>query len=150
MKSPRNLSLSLSMTSTPSIILPYNKALKGSLDVNNKTSIPINTSSSDEMLSLIKTLIGTMFVARWSDLIRRLALQAVRMVAAEENGHKTVDIKRYACVEKIRRLDLVSRPGTKRPGPMIQGGASESLSWIQNSSPRLALCFVSKTEFVYR
>lgn len=53
------------------------------------------------MLSLIKTSIGTKFVARWSDLMCRLALQAVRTVAAEENGHKTVDIKRYARVEKI-------------------------------------------------
>lgn len=53
------------------------------------------------MLSLIKTSIGTKFVARWSDLMCHLALQAVRTVAAEENGHKTVDIKRYARVEKI-------------------------------------------------
>lgn len=67
----------------------------------NKISIPINTSSDEEMLSLIKTSIGTKFVARWSDLMCSLALQAVRTVAAEENGHKTVDIKRYARVEKI-------------------------------------------------
>ncbi|KIJ06869.1 hypothetical protein PAXINDRAFT_19927 [Paxillus involutus ATCC 200175] len=53
------------------------------------------------MLSLIKTSIGTKFVARWSDLMCRLALQAVRTVAAEDNGHKTVDIKRYARIEKV-------------------------------------------------
>ena len=83
------------------IISAYNKALKASLEIINKISIPINTTSDDEMLSLIKTSIGTKFVARWSDLMCRLALQAVRTVAAEENGHKTVDIKRYARVEKI-------------------------------------------------
>ncbi|KAH0831417.1 chaperonin Cpn60/TCP-1 family [Lanmaoa asiatica] len=83
------------------IISAYNKALKESLEIINKISIPIDTSSDEEMLSLIKTSIGTKFVARWSDLMCRLALQAVRTVAAEENGHKTVDIKRYARVEKI-------------------------------------------------
>ena len=31
----------------------------------------------------------------------KLALQAVRTVASEENGHTSVDIKRYARVEKI-------------------------------------------------
>jgi T-complex protein 1 subunit gamma len=73
------------------------------------------------MLALIKTSIGTKFSSRWSDLMCSLALQAVRTVAetAEaENGLigssstggdkpmsnlniKTVDIKRYARVEKV-------------------------------------------------
>lgn len=53
------------------------------------------------MLALIKTSIGTKFVMRWSDLMCKLALQAVRTVAQEENGLKTVDIKRYARVEKV-------------------------------------------------
>lgn len=83
------------------IISAYNKALKEALEIVKRISIPINTNDDDEMLSLIKTSIGTKFVARWSDLMCRLALQAVRTVAAEENGHKTVDIKRYARVEKI-------------------------------------------------
>ncbi|KIJ07832.1 hypothetical protein PAXINDRAFT_89740, partial [Paxillus involutus ATCC 200175] len=83
------------------IISAYNKALKESLEIINKISIPIDVSSDEEMLSLIKTSIGTKFVARWSDLMCRLALQAVRTVAAEDNGHKTVDIKRYARIEKV-------------------------------------------------
>ena len=75
------------------------------------------------MLALIKTSIGTKFSSRWSDLMCSLALQAVQTVAetAEaENGLtspnavngvkttvtpslviKTVDIKRYARVEKV-------------------------------------------------
>ena len=93
------------------IISAYNKALKESLEIINKISIPINTSSDDEMLSLIKTSIGTKFVACWSDLMCRLALQAVRTVATGENGHKTVDIKRYARVEKIA---LVGRRSPKQ------------------------------------
>ena len=51
--------------------------------------------------SLIKTPIGTKFVLQWSDLMCHLTLQAIRTVATEENGHKMVYIKRYACIEKI-------------------------------------------------
>jgi T-complex protein 1 subunit gamma len=53
------------------------------------------------MLALIKTSIGTKFVMRWSDLMCKLALEAVRVVAQDEGGMKTVDIKRYARVEKV-------------------------------------------------
>jgi chaperonin GroEL (HSP60 family) len=53
------------------------------------------------MLALIKTSIGTKFVIRWSDLMCRLALEAVRTVSADDAGVRTVDIKRYARVEKI-------------------------------------------------
>lgn len=53
------------------------------------------------MLSLIKTSIGTKFVTRWSDLMCRLALDAVRTVTKEDAGIKTIDIKRYARVEKV-------------------------------------------------
>lgn len=53
------------------------------------------------MLALIKTSIGTKFSSRWSALMCRLALKAVRTVTAEENGRREVDIKRYARVEKV-------------------------------------------------
>jgi len=53
------------------------------------------------MLSLIKASIGTKFTVRWSDLMCKLALQAVRTVSQEDAGVKTVDLKRYARVEKV-------------------------------------------------
>lgn len=83
------------------IISAYNKALKEALEIIKRISIPIDTTNDKEMLALIKTSIGTKFVARWSDLMCNLALQAVRTVATEEGGIKTVDIKRYARVEKV-------------------------------------------------
>lgn len=83
------------------IISAYNKALKEALEIIKRISIPINTNNDEEMLSLIKTSIGTKFVMRWSDLMCKLALQAIRIVAQEEGAIKTVDIKRYARVEKI-------------------------------------------------
>lgn len=92
------------------IISAFNKALSESLAILKKISIPINPDNDDEMLSLIKTSIGTKFVARWSDLMCKLALQAVRTVTQKGGtegdsssvGTQTVvDIKRYARVEKI-------------------------------------------------
>ena len=85
------------------IISAYNKALKEALAIIQRISKPIDTSNDEEMLSLIKTSIGTKFVMRWSDLMCKLALAAVRTVAQEEEGGatKSVDIKRYARVEKI-------------------------------------------------
>lgn len=83
------------------IISAFNKALKEALEIVNRISIPIDTSNDEEMLALIKTSVGTKFVARWSDLMCKLALEAVRTVAQDDAGIKTVDIKRYARVEKV-------------------------------------------------
>ncbi|KAA1477992.1 T-complex protein 1 [Dentipellis sp. KUC8613] len=83
------------------IIAAYNKALKAALEIVDSISIPIDTSDDAQMLALIKTSIGTKFVIRWSDLMCKLALQAVRTVAANDAGVQTVDIKRYARVEKV-------------------------------------------------
>ena len=83
------------------IISAYNKALKEALEIVKQISIPIDVNDDKQMLSLIKTSIGTKFVVRWSDLMCNLALQAVRTVAQDINGLKTVDIKRYARVEKV-------------------------------------------------
>ncbi|KAG9040793.1 T-complex protein 1 subunit gamma [Tulasnella sp. UAMH 9824] len=86
------------------IISAFQKALKDALDIISKISVPIDTSDDNAMLALIKTSIGTKFVSRWSELMCKLALQAVRTVAQDETGEtgvKTVDIKRYARVEKV-------------------------------------------------
>lgn len=83
------------------IISAFQKALKDALDIIAKVSVPIDTSNEKEMLALIKTSIGTKFVQRWSDLMCQLALRAVQTVSQDEEGIKTVDIKRYARVEKV-------------------------------------------------
>jgi len=83
------------------IISAFNKALREGLDIVNRISIPIDTSSDVEMLNLIKTSVGTKFVSRWSALMCDLALQAVRTVMRDDDGIKTIDIKRYARVEKV-------------------------------------------------
>ncbi|KAJ2928327.1 hypothetical protein H1R20_g8755, partial [Candolleomyces eurysporus] len=57
------------------IISAYTKALKEALEIVKRISVPIDVNDDAQMLSLIKTSIGTKFV--------------------------TVDIKRYARVEKV-------------------------------------------------
>ncbi|KAG8713695.1 T-complex protein 1 subunit gamma [Ceratobasidium sp. 394] len=101
------------------IIAGLNAALSTALATVDRISIPIDTSSESEMLALIKTAIGTKFVARWSDLMCSLALKAVRTVTMSDsgeagapttglggvpslNGMTTIDIKRYARVEKVQ------------------------------------------------
>ncbi|KAF8498503.1 T-complex protein 1 [Russula emetica] len=83
------------------IISAYNKALQTALEIVSRISVPIDTSDDTQMLALIKTSIGTKFVIRWADLMCRLALDAVRTVSADDAGVRTVDIKRYARVEKV-------------------------------------------------
>ena len=102
------------------IIRAFKAALNDALETIARISQPVDISSETEMLALIKTSIGTKFSSRWSDLMCSLALQAVKTVAVTaeaENGLvgnvtgkdsgmsnlniKTVDLKRYARVEKV-------------------------------------------------
>lgn len=83
------------------IISAYNKALQTALEIVSRISVPIDTNNDAQMLALIKTSIGTKFVIRWADLMCRLALEAIRIVSADDAGVRTVDIKRYARVEKV-------------------------------------------------
>ncbi|PPQ82047.1 hypothetical protein CVT25_014620 [Psilocybe cyanescens] len=84
------------------IISAYNKMLAEALSIIQRISVPFDTAADAQVLSLIKTSTGTKFVARWSDMMCKFALQAVRSVAAGHTGGQTsIDIKRYVRVEKI-------------------------------------------------
>lgn len=89
------------------IISAYKKALAEALNIVESISKNVNVDDEDEMLALIKTSIGTKFVSRWSDQMCRLALKAVRTVAVNDptaganRESRTVDLKRYARVEKV-------------------------------------------------
>ncbi|GAA6058814.1 hypothetical protein JCM10212_001930 [Sporobolomyces blumeae] len=84
------------------IISAFKRALDEALKIIESISVPVDPSNETEMLALIKTSIGTKFVSRWSDMMCRLALQAIRTVSkSDDQGNKTVDIKRYAKVEKV-------------------------------------------------
>ncbi|SPO03914.1 probable chaperonin of the TCP1 ring complex [Cephalotrichum gorgonifer] len=83
------------------IISAFKRALKDALDIVEEISLPIDIDNDREMFGLINASIGTKFVSRWSKLMCSLALTAVRTVASQTSGHKEVDIKRYARVEKV-------------------------------------------------
>lgn len=88
------------------IISAFKAALQISLDVIQSISKPVDIHSDTEMLALIKTSLGTKFSSRWSELMCQLALDAVRIVSQTADNSssgeiKTVDIKRYARVEKV-------------------------------------------------
>jgi len=83
------------------IIRAYKQALQDALEIAEEISQPVNIDSDKEMMKIIKASIGTKMVARWSDLMCRLALDAVRTVAMDSGGRREVDIKRYARIEKV-------------------------------------------------
>lgn len=90
------------------IIAGYKRALEEALRVlNGPLSRAVDINNDDEMLKLISVSLGTKFGARWSDMICRMALDAVRTVAipaaaaAGDGTFREIDIKRYVRVEKI-------------------------------------------------
>jgi T-complex protein 1 subunit gamma len=83
------------------IIRAYKQALTDALEIAEEISQPVNIDSDKEMMKIISASIGTKMVARWSDLMCRLALDAVRTVATDSGGRREVDIKRYARIEKV-------------------------------------------------
>ncbi len=94
------------------IISAYKKALAEALEIIESISVPVNVEDEKEMLALIKTSIGTKFVSRWSELMCKLALKAVRTVSEIDKSSgsgsggtsdptRIVDLKRYARVEKV-------------------------------------------------
>ncbi|BFZ63226.1 T-complex protein 1 subunit gamma [Saitoella coloradoensis] len=88
------------------IISALKEALKDALDIVEKISIPVKVEDDKEMTRLISASIGTKFVAKWNDLMCKLALDAVRTVATDVNGRAEVDVKRYARIEKVPGGDV--------------------------------------------
>lgn len=83
------------------IIRAYKQALTDALEIAEEISQPVNIDSDKEMMKIISASIGTKMAARWSDLMCRLALDAIRTVAIDSGGRREVDIKRYARIEKV-------------------------------------------------
>jgi T-complex protein 1 subunit gamma len=83
------------------IISAFRKALDAAIDVLDEISKPVDVRNDAEMIKLIQSSIGTKFVNRWSSLMCKLALDAIRTVHIETDGYKEVDIKKYARIEKV-------------------------------------------------
>lgn len=130
------------------IISAFKKALSSALDIIESISKPVNVDDEKEMLALIKTSIGTKFVSRWSDLMCSLALKAVQTVATIDaqaggsgssatGGARTVDLKRYARVEKIPGGEIES--STVLDGVMLNKDVTHPKMRRRIENPRILL-----------
>uniref|UniRef100_A0A7S2C811 T-complex protein 1 subunit gamma n=1 Tax=Haptolina brevifila TaxID=156173 RepID=A0A7S2C811_9EUKA len=84
----------------------YLKALDDAVSALDELAIPLDLSNTQRMGELVQSCTGTKFIARLSDLLVGLALEAVQTVATEDGGRKDIDIKRYAKTEKIPGGDM--------------------------------------------
>ncbi len=86
----------------PTIIVgAYFQALEKVLKIVDNMSTEIKADDEKEVERIVKSSVATKFVNEWGDRVCKLAMEAVRCVSVEKNGHKEIDIKRYAKVEKI-------------------------------------------------
>lgn len=84
------------------IVRGYTYALEDALKVLDDIAFPIDLNDRDQMLNIVQSCIGTKFSNRFGPLMAQLALDAVLLVAIDSgNGHKEIDIKKYAKIEKI-------------------------------------------------
>nr|CAG8434518.1 6218_t:CDS:2 [Entrophospora candida] len=119
------------------IISAFKKALEDAVNIIGEISKPVDIDNHEEMLKLIKSSIGTKFASRWSDLMCKLALDAVRVVAMEENGKREVDIKRYARIEKVPGDEI--EDSKVLDGVMINKDVTHSNMRRRIENPRIVL-----------
>ena len=84
----------------------YLKALDDAVVALDELAKPLDLSDKARMGELVQSCTGTKFIARLSDLLVGLALEAVQTVAQEDGGRQDIDIKRYAKTEKIPGGDM--------------------------------------------
>lgn len=83
------------------IIQALKRALADGLEIIHSVSKSVDIDNDDAMISLIKASIGTKYINKWSDMMCKLSLKAVRTVLVQEGDYKEIDIKRYVRIEKI-------------------------------------------------
>ena len=62
---------------------------------------PIDLNDEEQVLQVIQSCLGTKIFGKFGRFACKLALDAVRTVAIDDNGRKEIDIKKYAKVEKV-------------------------------------------------
>merc|ERR1719500_1325000 len=87
------------------IIAAYRKALDKMVEVLEKElATPVNMDSEEEIKKIVKSTLGTKFLAEYMDLAVEMAITAVKTVTLRDEKKGTIDeidIKPYAKVEKI-------------------------------------------------
>eukprot|EP00186_Timspurckia_oligopyrenoides_P001371 CAMPEP_0182441238 /NCGR_PEP_ID=MMETSP1172-20130603/185_1 /TAXON_ID=708627 /ORGANISM="Timspurckia oligopyrenoides, Strain CCMP3278" /LENGTH=546 /DNA_ID=CAMNT_0024635413 /DNA_START=70 /DNA_END=1710 /DNA_ORIENTATION=- len=83
------------------IVSAFFRALDDAVTIATQSAMTIDVNDDSQVEKVIASCVGTKFMNRYSDLMVRLSLQAVKTVTVEENGRKSIDFKNYAKVEKI-------------------------------------------------
>jgi len=121
------------------IVQAYTKALAAGLKVCEDMAIEVDVTSDNEMISkLVMSSIGTKFSSRWNYKLVDMAIQAVLTVTqTTPGGMPSVDIKRYAKVEKIPGGELDDACVMK--GIMFQKDITHSKMRRRIENPRILL-----------
>lgn len=72
------------------------------IKILKEISQPLDFNSDEEVRKALLCCIGTKFAARWKNMVCDLAMKSVRCVMkGSDNNKLSLDVKRYAKVEKI-------------------------------------------------
>ena len=55
-------------------------------------SVPVDINDRSQLLSIIKSCLGTKFINRWSDFACQTSLDAINTVVVDGNGRREIDI----------------------------------------------------------
>ncbi|EME27733.1 T-complex protein 1 subunit gamma [Galdieria sulphuraria] len=83
------------------VVNAYFKALDDAVEVIDKLATKIDPNDNKAVNNVIASCIGTKYMSRHKELMCELASTAVRTIATEVDGHKVIDIKNYARIEKV-------------------------------------------------
>mmetsp|Transcript_29494 Transcript_29494/g.55288 ORF Transcript_29494/g.55288 Transcript_29494/m.55288 type:complete len:543 (+) Transcript_29494:85-1713(+) len=121
------------------LVQAYTKALAYALKVCDELAVTVDVEKDQEWISkLVLSTIGTKFSSRWNDKLVDMAIQSVMMVVeTTPGGMPTVDIKRYAKVEKIPGGELDDAKVLK--GVMFQKDVTHSKMRRRIENPRILL-----------
>lgn len=76
-------------------------ALQDAVEITESLGMFVDISDSEQVLTLIRSCIGTKYVTRHDDLIVQIAYKALTTVRSDVDGKLVMDIKNFAKVEKI-------------------------------------------------
>ncbi len=104
------------------IVAAFQQALEDSLSHLKTLAFQLDLQNRDNLLTLLRSTLGTKFARGHMDLFCNIALDAVSSVVRDNNGQREVDIKRYVKIEKIPGGDL--NESCVVPGVVINKGTS--------------------------
>jgi len=121
------------------IVQAYTRALAYALKVCDELAVDIDVQNDKEWVSkLVLSSIGTKFSSRWNDILVDMAIKAVlTVVETTPGGLPTVDLKRYAKVEKIPGGEL--EDARVLNGIMFQKDTTHSKMRRRIENPRILL-----------